>query len=377
MDIEASTWAPSSTESFPVTISPCIIDSDISERTSLTSIFPEIEPEISALEQLILPLILPDFPTENIIIEPDRRDTAPAMGFNAVHLGLRDMDEPIAFIPSDHYIARVGEFLNCLEQAEKVINDTGKLLDIAILPTEPNTALGYTKIGERWRRERGQARGAQPPECSVAKREVGPLVSNDTSEIKFYEFEGHKEKPDFETAKKYVESGEYLWHANYYMWSPKKFMEAYEKYAPEMFKILKKIEIELKNSNNQDKINKLYSSMERVSIDYAITEKINPKDVLIIKGEFGWKDIGTWDTLHENLLIQADEKRNLVKGERLNIDTSGSIIYGKKDKIIATIGVDDMIIIDTEDALLVCPKSRAQDVKQVIEELKARGDRRV
>jgi len=294
--------------------------------------------------------ILPDFPIENIIIEPDRRDTAPAMGFNAVQLGLRDMNEPIAFIPSDHYIGQLDDFLNCIEQAGQVIQKTGKLLDIAILPIEPNTALGYTKIGEKKEEKNG---------------------------VKFYEFAGHKEKPDFATAKKYVESGDYLWHANYYMWTPKKFLEAYQKYAPEMFTTLKEIEKELKGKNNQDKINKLYSSMEKVSIDYAITEKIDPKDVLIIKGEFGWKDIGTWDTLHENLLTKADERKNLVKGARLNIDTTGSIIYGKKDKIIATIGVDDMVIIDTEDALLVCPKSRAQDVKKVIQELKDRGDKRI
>lgn len=329
-----------------------------SERTMLEEAldrfkdYPKEKKFIATTAQLVdeIKSILPDFPEENIIIEPSRRDTAPAMGFNAVYLGLKDMDEPIAFIPSDHFIGRVDEFLNCIEQAEKVINETGKLLDIAILPTEPNTALGYTKIGEQ---------------------------KEDRDGIKFYEFAGHKEKPDFEIAKKYVDSREYLWHANYYMWTPKKFMEAYEKYAPEMFKILKEIEVELKGENKQDKINELYSSMERVSIDYAITEKINTKDVLIIKGEFGWKDIGTWDTLHENLLNKADERQNLIKGDKVNIDTSGSIIYGKKGKMIATIGVDDMIIIDTEDALLVCPKSRAQDVKKIIEELKKRGDSRI
>ena len=117
--------------------------------------YPEEKKFIATTAQLANEIkgILPDFPEKNIIIEPSRRDTAPAMGFNAVHLGLKDMDEPIAFIPSDHFIGRVDEFLNCIEQAEKVINETGKLLDIAILPTEPNTALGYTKIGGRVRKE--------------------------------------------------------------------------------------------------------------------------------------------------------------------------------------------------------------------------------
>ena len=294
--------------------------------------------------------ILPNFPEENIIIEPEKRDTAPAMGFNAVHLGLRDMDEPMVFVASDQQIAQVDDFLNCLNQAEKVINETGKMLDISIFPMEPNTALGYTKVGKK---------------------------VTDKDGVEFYEFLGHKEKPDFETAKRYLKEGGYFWHANYYMWTPRKFMEAYKKYSPEMYKTLKEIETELQGGADQNKITKLYGQMEKISIDYAIAEKMDLKDVLIIKGEFGWRDIGTWDTLYENLLPQSDEQKNIVKADAVTIDTAGSMIYGKKGKVIATIGVDDMVIIDTDDALLVCPKSRAKDVKEVIEELKKRGDTRI
>ncbi len=292
--------------------------------------------------------ILPDFPLENIIIEPERRDTAPAMGFNALKLSLLDPDEPMAFIPSDHYIARVDDFLKSIATAEEVIKQTGKLLDIAIFPTEPNTALGYTKIGQLLEEKNG---------------------------VKFYEFLGHTEKPDFKTAQKYLKAGNYLWHANYYMWTPRKFLEAYKKYTPQMFTTLQAIKEELQGKNRPEKIKELYGQMEKISIDYAITEKIDPKDMLIIKGEFGWKDIGAWDTLHENLLSQADERRNLTKGECLNLDTSGSLIYGRRGKIIATIGVDDLVIVDTDDALLVCPKARAQEVKEVIKELKKKNER--
>lgn len=294
--------------------------------------------------------ILPDFPEENIIIEPEKRDTAPAMGFNAVHLGLQDMDEPMVFVASDQQINKVDEFLNVLEQAETVIKETGKMLDISIYPTEPNTALGYTKVGKK-------------------------VI--DKNGVEFYEFLGHKEKPGFETAKRYLEEGDYFWHANYYMWTPQKFLEAYQKYAPEMYEILKKIEAEIKGANNQEVIAELYGQMEKISIDYAIAEKMNPKDVLIIKGEFGWRDIGTWDTLYENLLSRADKRKNVIKANVVTKDTSGTMIYGNKDKLIATIGVDDMVIVDTDDALLVCPKSRAQDVKKIIEELKEKGDKRV
>lgn len=291
--------------------------------------------------------ILPDFPEKNIIVEPGRRDTGPAMGYAAIRLNISDPDEPMAFIPSDHYIGRTDRFINSIKEAEKVILETGKMLDISIYPTSPNTALGYTKIGKKKFERDG---------------------------VEFYEFLGHKEKPDFETAKKYLEEGNYLWHANYYMWTPKKFLEAYEKNAPEIYAKLEEIEKCLKEGKEAE-IKNIYLSMEKISIDYAVAEKIDPSEVLIIQGEFEWKDIGAWDTLHENLFTKTDERRNLVRGERLNIDTSGCIIYGNDEKLIATVGIDDLVIIDTEDALLICPKGRSQDVKKIVEELKTRGEK--
>ena len=290
--------------------------------------------------------LVPKFPRENIIIEPCRRDTGPAMGYAATYLNLIDSNESIAFIPSDHYIGRSDRFLSAIREAEDIINETGKMLDISIYPTSPNTALGYTKIGQKKFEKNG---------------------------IEFYEFLGHKEKPNFETAKKYIEEGNYLWHANYYMWTPKKLLEAYEKYAPELSVKLKEIALLMKEGNRENEIKKIYLSMDKISIDYAITEKMDPREVLIIQGEFEWKDIGTWDTLYENMLTKTDEKRNLVRGERLDIDTCGCVIYGNDKKLIATIGVDDLVIIDMEDVLLICPKGRSQEVKRAVDELKERG----
>jgi len=325
----------------------------ISEKTMLEETldrfgdFPAEKIFIAITKELVGALkdVLPDFPEENIIIEPARRDTAPAMGYAALKMSLIDENEPMAFIPSDHYIGRVDRFINSIKQAEEVINETGKLLDISIYPTNPNTALGYTKVGKRVMEKNG---------------------------IEFFQFLGHTEKPDFKTAQKYLEEGGYLWHANYYMWTPKSFLDAYEKYAPELFEKLMAIKKCLEEQNVAE-VEKLYQEMEKISIDYAIMEKMNPEKVLIIQGEFDWKDIGAWDTLHENLMTKTDEKRNLVRGERITLDTSGCIIYGRDGKLIATIGLDDMVIIDTEDALLVCPKSRSQEAKRVVEELKERG----
>ncbi len=309
--------------------------------------WPQEKVFIATTNNLIEPLrkILPNFPETNIIVEPNKRDTAPAMGYAALKISLDDENEPIAFIPSDHLIGRVDKFIKSIQKAEEVINKTGKLLDISIHPTSPNTALGYTKVGDRVFEKGG---------------------------VEFYQFEGHTEKPDFKTAQKYLEDGDYLWHANYYMWTPKLFLEAYKEHSPEIYADLMKIKEALK-SGEEGQVDKIYGQMKKISIDYAIMEKMSPENVLIIKGDFDWKDIGAWDTLHENLMTKTDEKRNLVRGERLNIDTSNSIIYGENEKLIATVGLDDVVIVDTKDALLVCSKSKAQDVKKVIEELERRG----
>lgn len=292
--------------------------------------------------------VLPDFPESNYIVEPSLRDTAPAMGYVATCISRIDPEEPMVFVPADHFIGDKEKFLLSIREAEKVILETGKLLDISVYPTNPTTTLGYTKIGNLFRQTEG---------------------------IDFFEFLGHKEKPDLETAKKYLADGSYLWHANYYMWSPKKFLEAYQKYAPEMYATLMEIKRLLDEGNREQEISDLYAGMQKISIDYAITEKMDPKEILIIRGDFEWDDIGAWDTLYQNLLSKTDENKNLIVGETVNIDTSGSVIYGREGKVIATIGLQDMVIVDTEDALLVCPKSRSQEVKKVIEELKKRGEK--
>ena len=288
----------------------------------------------------IIKKIFPKIPKKNIIIEPEKRDTAPAMGFVAAYLSLKFPNEPIVFIPSDHFIADVNKFIKILKLADKLIRKTNKMMDIAIAPNFPSTVLGYTKIGKKY------------------------LEKNN---ITIYHFRGHVEKPEYNKAKKYLLSNDYLWHANFYMWTPRLFLQAYKKYSPQHYKHLKKIIENLKKKKN---IETEYCKMPKDSIDYAITEKMDPKDVLIIKGEFGWSDIGAWDVLYDQLSKQVDKNKNLVRAEWEGLDTSGCLIYGSKNKIIATIGLDDMVVIDTKDALLICPHGRAQDVKKIVESLK-------
>ncbi|MFA6131773.1 MAG: sugar phosphate nucleotidyltransferase [Patescibacteria group bacterium] len=283
-----------------------------------------------------------DLPEKQIIVEPEKRDTGPAMGYVAATLELDDPDEPIVFVPSDHFIGDEDKFLNCLKVGEQLILETGKMLDIGVVPSFPSTVLGYTKFGKK-------------------------IETRDSVEV--YEFLGHTEKPPFEVAKKYLEDGSYLWHASYYMWTPRKFMEAFETYAPEMAEILRKIQIARRGTKfcaPTDDICDLYSRLPKTSFDYAVTEKMDPNDVLIIKGDFGWSDIGAWDTLYDRL---CDNGGNVVKGNSVLVETTGSLIYAPEGKTVAVLGMNDIVVVDTGDALLVCPKSQAQRVKEIISEL--------
>ena len=218
------------------------------------------------------------------------------------------------------------------------------MLDLAVAPTFPSTVLGYTKIGKK--------------------------ISD--SGIEVYEFLGHTEKPDFKTAKKYVESGDHLWHANYYMWTPRKFLEAFEKHSPAHFLQLKRI-VDAYQHDDFDKIKNAFNEMEKISFDYAVTEKIDPSEVLILRADFGWNDVGAFDVLYDAGKAKSDEQGNLVDADFISRGASGNLIIAPKGKLVAAVGIEELVVVDTKDALLVCLKSKAQEVKKIVEELNNQG----
>lgn len=269
--------------------------------------------------------LLPEIASDHFCIEPARKDSGPAMALMASFLAKHNRgNEPFVFVPTDHYIADEDLFLQTLKVGGELVSQTGKLVDICVAPQYPSTALGYTKIGK-----------------AIETRE----------NIEVFSFLGHTEKPEKSVAIKYLQSGDYLWHANYYMWTAEKMLEAYKKYAPEIYNNLKS-----------------YENMPKISIDYAITEKLDPEQVLILRGDFGWSDIGTWDIIHDQHEGNHDEFGNYAKGKVVHFDSHNCLFYSDHDKLITAFGVQDLIIVQTEDALLVCPKSRAQEVKKLVEE---------
>lgn len=298
-------------------------------------VFVAATPELQALVHAHLP----DLPAGNLLLEPTRRDTGPAMGYAAAVLEKDFADEPMVFVPSDHYIADEERFLRCLQVGGKLVAETGKLVDIGITPTFPNTALGYTKIGAKLGTQGG---------------------------IDAFAFAGHTEKPSRAIAELYLKDRSYLWHANYYMWTPRKFLAAIERHAPELGAGLRRIQ-----SVPASDVPALFAELPSISFDYAVTEHLAPEDVTVLRGDFGWSDIGSWDTLYDRL---ADEDgKNVTKGSVVTLSSRGSLVYVPPGKTAAVIGLDDIIVIDTEDALLVCRRDQAQRVKDAVARLRERG----
>lgn len=288
---------------------------------------------------------LPEIPIENIIAEPALRDTATCIGYAAMRLSVKSPNDVMAIIYADHLVKDPEEFKNKLLAAEKVARDQKTLNIIEVKARFPNVNLGYVQIGEK----------------------IDEIDGNDICEFKKF-----TEKPDFETAKGFIESGEYLWNTGMYVWEIDTILEKYKKHLPDTYEKLMIIKESIGSDSENEVIEKEYSSCEKISIDYAIMEKVDTGEVRIIPAEFGWSDVGTWESIHDELTESDDE--NVISGKFLGIDTKGSLIRSENPKkIIATIGLDDIVIVDTQDALLVCPKNRSQDVKKIVEKLKDQG----
>lgn len=291
---------------------------------------------------------VPQISHDNIILEPALRDTATCIGYAAMRLSVKaDKDEVMAIIYADHLVKDTQQFREKLEVAEKIAGDERTLNIIEVKARFPNVNLGWVKVGKSLE--------------SIHGHEV-------------QEFKGFTEKPNLEKAKEFMADSDYLWNTGMYVWRIDTILEKYQKHLPDTYDKLMKIKDAIGTPNEDEEVRKNYSACEKISIDYAIMEKVEESEVRIIPADFGWSDVGTWESIHDELAI--DHNDNIINGKHVAIDTKGSIVRtNNPNKIIATIGLEDMVIVDTPDALLVCPKKRSQDVKKIVEKLKEEGDK--
>ena len=289
---------------------------------------------------------LPQISHNNIILEPSLRDTATCIGYAAMRLSIdSEPDEVMAIVYADHLVKNTEQFRTKLEVAEKVARNKRTLNIIEVKARFPNVNLGWVKVGKA-------------------------LDSVDGHEV--LEFKGFTEKPDLEKAKEFMADGDYLWNTGMYVWRIDTILEKYQQHVPDTYKKLMKIKKSIGTPEEENSIRENYSACEKISIDYAIMEKVKEDEVRIIPADFGWSDVGTWESIHDELAI--DRNDNIGIGKHIGIDTNGSVVRThNSNKIIATIGLDDIVVVDTPDALLVCHKKRSQDVKKIVEKLKEEG----
>jgi len=276
---------------------------------------------------------VPDIPSANIIAEPIGRNTLPCAGLGALHIRRRDANSVMALLPADGYIEDEKRYVELLAQAEKLAQNSDVFVTLGIKPTRPETGYGYLKLGQ--------------------------MLSRDNVEA--FKVEKFTEKPSLEEAVEFLKTGKYLWNGGIFVSKVKVLLDAIEKYEPEVYSPLTQIDRAIGMPDEKQVLAEVYPKVKDISIDYGIMEKL--KGVIAIVTDVGWNDIGNWKAMED--IWDTDENKNACKGEHLGLDTYGCIIYSP-NKAVATIGLKDIVIVETDDVVLVCSKERAQDVKKLV-----------
>jgi mannose-1-phosphate guanylyltransferase len=283
----------------------------------------------------------PEIPEDNYLIEPGPRGTASVVGLAAVVLQKRDPQATMAVLPSDHFIRNVDLFHYLLKAAFEVADD-GYLVTLGITPTSPSTAYGYIQQGK-----------------AVDGEYKYPVYSAK----KFIE------KPNEETAQKLLRSGDHSWNSGMFIWRADTIMKEIHSQMSSLGATLDVIEKSWGTSTQDDVLNKNWLDLKNETVDYGIMEKA-ARVAVLPAGGLGWSDVGSWSSLFEVLL--PDMNGNIATNAVLHLghETHNTLVYGGHDRLIVTIGVDDMVIVDTGDALLVCKTDQSQKVKEVVEHLR-------
>ena len=280
---------------------------------------------------------LPDIPEENILAEPAARNTAPCVGLAAAIISKKYEDAIMMVLPSDHLIKFNDIFIDTLNTASAVAERGENLVTIGITPTYPETGYGYIYFGKADEAERANV----------------------------YKVKRFVEKPNLETAKEYLASGKYLWNSGMFVWKVSTILNNFKELLPDIYDGLLKIKDAFGTADFDEILRKEFCAFKSESVDYGIMERA--QNIYTIPGSFGWDDVGSWLSLER--INTTNEFGNVVSGNVITIDSKNSIIAGG-DKLIAAVGLEDLIIVDTDDAILICSKENTQDVKKVIENLK-------
>ncbi len=274
-------------------------------------------------------------PKKNLLVEPVARNTAPAIALAAVHVAARDPEGILVVLPSDHHVADVAGFKKTLAEAARIAQG-GDIVTLGIKPHRPETGYGYIQVG--------------PPQEAGGNK-----------------VQAFKEKPDAQTARTYVESGQYLWNAGIFVFRADTILEAFARHMPEMQKGLEALRKAVGKRTYPGVLKRVFPKLPSQSIDYGVMEKAS--NIAVLPGDFGWSDVGSFAAIPE--VRPADEHGNVVSGEAVVVDSKGCVVLADK-RPVAVVGLTDVVVVDAGDAILVVPKDKSQDVRKVVDALKAR-----
>ena len=284
---------------------------------------------------------LPTIPKDNFIFEPTMQDVGPAIGLSAYLLEKRFKDEPIGIIWSDHIVSNEVAFRSALRLAEKQVSDKNSdFVFIAQKPRFANQNCGWLELGEKIKKE-------------------------DASEI--YKFKRLRYRPKPEEAEEFYKNKDYVWNLGYFVTTPKYLIDLYRDYMPEMHKKLLKIQKTAGSPDFTKTLEEIYPTMEKISFDDAILVKLAPNNFRVIAADLGWSDVGTWDALKEALA--GNKHENITLGDVILEDTKDTLLFNYDKKLCLGIDLNEIIIINTEDVLLVCPKNSVPKIKKFVEKL--------
>lgn len=281
-----------------------------------------------------------------IIEEPEGKNTAPCIGLVSLWVEREFGDQPLAILPSDHYIRREDLFVEALRAGLSFAEKKGGVVTLGAVPTHPETGYGYI--------ERGEEIFLSPTGFSI------------------YEVKQFIEKPNLERAKSYLLSQNFFWNMGIFIFKPKVILSEINLHLPQLGEGLSKIAKVMGSSQYESVLEEVYSTLSPISIDYGIMEKTSEK-VYLIPGDYGWSDVGSWSALLQIKDRERDSHGNLVQGKTILLDTENSLIYSNNGRLIGVLGLKDMLIVDTEDVLLISPLERSQELRRFPETLARRG----
>jgi len=291
---------------------------------------------------------VPELDEKNIIIEPAGKNTAPCIALATAYIKKRNPNSTTIVLPADHLIMDIDRFQDTLKASVEIANRSFALVTLGIKPTRPETGYGYIQADD-------------------VKTDLSNAIE-DMFDVKAHKVKTFAEKPDLETANIFLKSGDFLWNSGVFIWHNNSITREFEVNMPELYKDLVAIQDAIGTSEEYETIEKIYTWTHPISIDYGIMEKADP--VFVIESTFDWSDLGSWDEVAKLREQEHSEELNEEDGLLQKVDSEHTIVMKPKNKAVAIIGADDLIVVDTDDALLICKREHSQKVKSVVDTLK-------